>query len=161
MHIETQFFPGAIGSVAALHGQHYARDWGFGTFFEAKVAAELGQFASRMAANDLVLLVQDGSGLAASLILDLNDPASGPRGAHLRWFIVADRLRGTGIGRALLARAMAHADTHAGGKVWLTTFQGLAPARHLYDSLGFTLAHAADGDAWGTRVVEQEFRRGG
>jgi GNAT superfamily N-acetyltransferase len=161
MQILNHFFPGAIGTIAALHGQHYAKHWGFGAFFEAKVAAELGSFAQRVAANDLVLLAQDESGLAASLILDLNDPASGPRGAHLRWFIAADRARGTGVGRALLARAIAHCDTHCGGKVWLTTFQGLHPARHLYETFGFTLCHEAEGEAWGTRVTEQEFQRNG
>lgn len=160
MQIHAQFFPGAIGTIAALHGQHYAHHWGFGTYFEAKVAAELGGFAQRITARDLVLLAKDDAGLIASLILDLNDPASGPRGAHLRWFITADRTRGTGIGRELLRRAMAHADQHCAGKVWLTTFQGLAPARHLYESMGFTLTHAAEGEAWGTRVTEQEFQRG-
>lgn len=161
MHIHTEFFPGAIGTIAALHGQHYARHWGFGPFFEAKVAAELGTFAQRIAANDLVLLAQDDVGLAASLILDLNDPASGARGAHLRWFITTDRVRGTGVGREMLSRAMAHADRHCAGKVWLTTFHGLAAARHLYESVGFSLTHAAEGDAWGTRVTEQEFQRKG
>ena len=161
MPFHTQFFPGAIGTITALHGQHYAQHWGFGAYFEAKVAAELGTFALRIAPNDLVLLAQDADGLTASLILDLNDPASGPRGAHLRWFITADRTRGSGIGRRMLARAMDHADAHCGGKVWLTTFAGLHPARHLYESMGFTLTHAAEGEAWGTRVTEQEFQRGG
>lgn len=161
MQIDTRLFPGAIGTITALHGQYYARHWGFGTFFEAKVAAELAAFSQRIAENDLVLLAKDEAGLTASLILDLNDPASGPRGAHLRWFITADRARGTGIGRALLSRALAHADRHSAGKVWLTTFQGLAPARHLYESAGFTLTRAAEGEAWGSRVIEQEFRRGG
>lgn len=159
MQIQTHFFPGAIGTIAALHGQHYARHWGFGAYFEAKVAFELGAFALRTASDDLVLLAQDAAGLAASLILDLNDPASGPRGAHLRWFIAADRARGTGVGREMLARAMAHADAHTGGKAWLTTFAGLAPARHLYECFGFALTHSAEGEAWGTRVTEQEFQR--
>lgn len=161
MQIQTQFFPGAIGTIIALHGQYYARHWGFGSFFEAKVAAELGRFAQRIAPDDLVLLAQDASGLAASLILDLNDPESGPRGAHLRWFLTADRTRGTGMGRRLLDRAMAHADAHTGGKVWLTTFDGLVPARHLYETAGFALVHAAKGKAWGTLVTEQEFHRTG
>ncbi|MCO4823759.1 MAG: hypothetical protein KC451_02775, partial [Amylibacter sp.] len=99
MKIVEQFLPGSLGTIVALHGAHYARDWGFGTFFEAKVARELAQFAGRFRANDLVLLGVDEGGVAASLILDLNDPASGEWGAHLRWFIAADRCRGTGIGR--------------------------------------------------------------
>ena len=142
-----------------LHGNHYAANWGFGTFFEAKVAAELASFATRQAPNDQVLIAYDKSGVAASLILDLNDPTSGDRGAHLRWFISAERCRGTGIGRQLMQRAVSHADVHSQGRIWLTTFAGLMPARHLYESFGFELVSEAEGDAWGTTVNEQEFRR--
>lgn len=145
--------------IAALHGQYYAQHWGFGTLFEARVAEGLGAFAQRQNHPDLVLIASDDRGLAASLILDLHDPASGDKGAHLRWFITADRSRGTGIGRDFLRRAMAHADAHSNGKGWLTTFEGLAPARHLYESHGFHLAHQMEGNSWGIPVQEQEFRR--
>lgn len=159
MQIETAFFPGALGEIVALHARHYAQHWNFGTFFEAKVASELAAFAARMKATDFVLLARDDHGLAASMILDLHDPESGLRGAHLRWFIAADRCRGTGIGRQFMDHATAHADAHCDGKVWLTTFAGLAPARHLYESYGFNLAHENEGAAWGVSVLEQEFQR--
>lgn len=159
MKISEHFTPGSLGAIVALHGQHYAAHWGFGTVFEAKVARELAEFATRTAKNDLVLLASDADGIAASMILDLNDPASGERGAHLRWFIAADRCRGTGIGRTFMERAVAHAETHSGGRMWLTTFAGLQPARHLYEGLGFTLYSEEEGEAWGTTVREQEFRR--
>ena len=159
MKIITEFAPGSLGTIIALHGQHYAHNWGFGTFFEAKVAHELAAFTGRMASNDLVLLAYDNEGLAASIVLDLNDPMSGERGGDLRWFICAERCRGTGIGRKLMDRAMSHADDHSNGNVWLTTFAGLEPARHLYESYGFTLTLEQEGEAWGTVVTEQEFRR--
>ncbi|MFT5785678.1 MAG: GNAT superfamily N-acetyltransferase [Ascidiaceihabitans sp.] len=159
MEITNTFLPGALGTIVTLHGQYYAKNWGFGTFFEAKVAHEVAEFASRFASNDLVLLATDAEGVAASLILDLNDPVSGQRGAHLRWFISADRCRGTGIGRSLMDRAVLHADKHADGHMWLTTFAGLLPARHLYESYGFKLVSENEGQAWGTAVKEQEFRR--
>ena len=159
MKIITEFAPGSLGTIIALHGQHYAHNWGFGTFFEAKVAHELAAFTGRMASNDLVLLAYDNEGLAASIVLDLNDPMSGERGGHLRWFICAERCRGAGIGRKLMDRAMSHADDHSNGNVWLTTFAGLEPARHLYESYGFTLTLEQEGEAWGTVVTEQEFRR--
>ena len=101
MQILDSFIPGALGTIVTLHGQHYAENWGFGTYFEAKVARDLADFARRIAPNDLILLATDADGVAASLVLDLNDPVSGARGAHLRWFISADRCRGTGIGRTL------------------------------------------------------------
>ena len=41
------YIPGSIGRVAALHGTYYQQHWGFGLFFEAKVATELASFLSR------------------------------------------------------------------------------------------------------------------
>ncbi|SDZ81604.1 GNAT family N-acetyltransferase [Rubrimonas cliftonensis] len=160
MRIGRVFSPGAIGDVVALHGRHYAEHWGFGAFFEAKVARELAGFVARLEPDDLCLIAADGEGLCGSLILDLHDPASKGRGAHLRWFIVADRARGTGLGGRLMSEAMAHVDACAGGAAWLTTFAGLDAARRLYERRGFALAVEADGAAWGVTVREQEFRRG-
>ena len=159
MDISEQFLAGSLGEIVRLHGIHYATNWGFGTFFEAKVARELAEFALRQAKNDLVLIAHDSDGVAASLVLDLNDPTSGERGAHLRWFISADRCRGTGLGRQIMQRAVSHAEVHSKGRMWLTTFAGLMPARHLYESFGFALVSEAKGEAWGTVVREQEFRR--
>jgi GNAT superfamily N-acetyltransferase len=160
MQIHTTYVPGAIGDVAALHARYYARHWGFGLGFEAAVATDLAEFLNRATATDLILLAEDNQGIAASLFLDLHYPASGARGAKLRWFIVANRLRGQGIGRQMMTRAVAHIDTHSDGQAWLETFAGLHSARHLYEDFGFRLTVEAKGDGYGTTVLEQEFRRG-
>ena len=39
------YIPGAIGRIAELHATYYQRYWGFGLFFEAKVAMELSSFS--------------------------------------------------------------------------------------------------------------------
>lgn len=153
------FVPGAIGSIVTLHARYYARHWGFGLVFEAKVARELAAFAQRVSDRDLVLLARRGDAVVGSLILDLNDPDSGPRGAHLRWFILDPDCAGGGIGRQMMTRAMAHLGRLGDGRAWLTTFAGLDTARALYERHGFALVHEAAGDAWGTVVTEQEFAR--
>jgi GNAT superfamily N-acetyltransferase len=159
MDISYEFFPGAIGQIIQLHGVHYAKHWGFTTYFEAKVAHQLAEFALGRRDNDLVLIAHDTDGVAGSLILNLNDPESAERGAHLRWFMCADRCRGAGIGRELLTRAVAYAEANDNGKMWLRTFAGLEPALHLYRSVGFVLHSEHEGNAWGTVVKEQEYRR--
>ena len=161
MRIETEFFPGAIGAIVKFHGEYYAKHWGFTPLFEMRIAEGLSAFAQRKTDKDLILLAVDEKGLAASLTLDLGDPESGDRGAHLRWFFAEDRCRGTGIGRQLMTRAMDHADKQTGGKAWLTTFAGLKPARALYDAFGFELVEEFDGAVWGIGVQGQEFRRSG
>ncbi|WP_050468607.1 bifunctional helix-turn-helix transcriptional regulator/GNAT family N-acetyltransferase [Herbaspirillum chlorophenolicum] len=154
--IRQAYVPGCIGDIASLHARYYAQAAGFGVFFEHKVGSELGAFAQALPApgKDLWLHVENGRTLA-SIAID-GDPASGV--AHLRWFIVDDSLRGSGIGSALLERALAFADAHA-FETYLWTFQGLHAARHLYEAAGFTLAEESPGEQWGSRVVEQRFVR--
>lgn len=41
------YVPGSLGRVVELHGAYYHEYWGFGLFFEAKVAAELSEFLRR------------------------------------------------------------------------------------------------------------------
>ncbi|MBN3726802.1 GNAT family N-acetyltransferase [Burkholderia sp. Ac-20379] len=148
--------PGCIGDIAGLHGRFYAEHWGFGAFFEKRVATELAAFADALPATGKALWLCEADGRTlASLAID-GDP--GTQSGHLRWFIVDDALRGTGIGRQMMARAMQFADAHY-RDVYLTTFKGLDAARHLYESFGFTLDEEAEGTQWGTRVTEQRFVR--
>ena len=81
------------------------------------------------------------------------------QGAHLRWFITSDALRGQGIGRTLLSRALAFADGAGHRQVHLWTFAGLEAARHLYESHGFNLVEERPGSTWGKEVMEQRFVR--
>ncbi|OWT73804.1 MULTISPECIES: bifunctional helix-turn-helix transcriptional regulator/GNAT family N-acetyltransferase [unclassified Achromobacter] len=149
--------PGCIGDIASLHGRYYARHWGFGAYFEQKVATGLAAFAGALPVEGKALwLYVENERTLASLAID-GDLRK--RSAHLRWFIVDDSLRGTGMGRQLMALAMRFVDTRF-DETWLDTFKGLDAARHLYESFGFGLAEEAAGTQWGTPVTEQRFKRG-
>ena len=76
-----------------------------------------------------------------------------------RWLIVADHAQGRGLGRRLLGEALAHADAAGWDGVYLTTFDGLGPARRLYEQAGFVLVSEADIDQWCGGVREQRFER--
>jgi DNA-binding MarR family transcriptional regulator/GNAT superfamily N-acetyltransferase len=151
--------PGCIGDIASLHARFYSEHWGFGSYFEKKVATELAEFAGALPAEGkaLWLYVENGRSLA-SLAID-GDVASGV--AHLRWFIVDDSLRGTGVGRQLMTRAMQFVDRQRFRETYLWTFKGLDSARHLYELFGFTLTSESEGVQWGTEVTEQRFSRPG
>ena len=146
--------PGALGRIVALHADWYARHWGFGLPFEAKVAAELGAFAAG--------LPQDRSRLFTAL-----DAAGQVQGAialdgrawpvaRLRWFIVAEASRG-GLGRLLLDKALDAARAQGCTRIWLTTFAGLDAARRLYERAGFVLESEAPEEGWGVRVTGQVY----
>ncbi|MDE1179283.1 helix-turn-helix domain-containing GNAT family N-acetyltransferase [Paraburkholderia sp.] len=152
------YVPGCIGDIAALHARFYAKTSGFGVYFEKKVATELAAFAGSLpAAGKALWVCVEGDRTLASVVIDGDDETT-RRVAHLRWFIVDGSLRGSGIGRALLTRAMAFVDEHY-DETYLWTFKGLDTARHLYESFGFTLTDEAEGAQWGTAVTEQRFSR--
>lgn len=154
--ISEGYQPGCIGDIASLHARFYAQHWGFGHFFEQKVATELATFSSLLPGEGKALWLYRKHGrVLASLAID-GDPASGL--AHLRWFIVDESLQGSGIGRHLMTLAMQFVDQHF-RETYLWTFKGLDAARHLYESFGFVLSQQLEGTQWGCQVTEQQFRR--
>lgn len=150
------YMPGAIGRVAELHAAYYSRHWNFGLFFEAKVATELSEFLSRFdETRDGFWTACRGGRVEGSLAIDGIKAQS--EGAHLRWFILSDAVRGQGMGNRLMEAAMSFCRQKGYERVYLWTFSGLDPARHLYEKFGFRLDHEQKGTQWGTRVLEQKF----
>ena len=150
------YIPGAIGRIAELHARHYSEEWDFGLYFEAKVASELAAFLQRFdAARDgFWTLTQDGR-VEGSIALDASDVAG--KGAHLRWFILSEDLRGQGWGRRLLGLALDLCRQRGYDRAYLWTFRGLDAARHLYEAAGFRLVEELEAEQWGKRVLEQRY----
>ena len=156
IRIAQGYIPGSLGRVVHLHGAYYHEHWGFGLFFEAKVAAELSDFLKRYdeSRDGLWLALADGS-IEGSIIIDGIHAKN--EGAHLRWFIVSDALRGKGAGRQLIKSAMDFCKRKGYQKIFLWTFEGLNAARHLYEEAGFQFIRQQNGVQWGTTVNEQYF----
>lgn len=150
------YTPGSLGRVASLHGLYHHRHWGFGVFFEAKVATELASFltAYEPGRDGFWTVARDGQVEAAIAIDGTDAPV---HGAHLRWFIVSDAERGRGVGGQLLRTAMDFCRDRRYPSVHLWTFGGLDAARHLYEREGFELAEEHLGSTWGVEVLEQRF----
>ncbi len=156
LEIVKGYTPGAIGRVAELHGTYYAAHWGFGRFFEAKVATELSEFLVRYdEQGDGFWSVSLDGRLEGSISIDGKHASD--EGAHLRWFIMSDALRGQGVGGRLMDTAVTFCHEKGYKKVYLWTFAGLDAARHLYEKCGFELAEQSTGTQWGTEVTEQRF----
>jgi len=141
----TGYVPGAIGRVAELHGRYYHEHWGFGLYFESKVATELSEFLCRF--NE----ARDGFSIAIDGI------HHDSKGAHLRWFVVAPENQGQGIGNILIREAVEFCRRKKFKRVYLWTFVGLDVARHLYEKWGFRLREQHEGNQWGKTVAEQMF----
>ncbi len=150
------YVPGAIGRVAELHATYYHKYWGFGKFFEAKVATELSEFLSRFDEDrDGFWTTCLNGRVEGSIAID--GITADSKGAHLRWFILSSELRGQGFGNRLMQRAVDFCQKRHYSRVYLWTFEGLDAARHLYEKFGFRLAEECEGAQWGTLVVEQKF----
>ncbi len=150
------YVPGAIGRVAELHAVYYSKHWGFGLFFESKVATELSEFLNRFNdAHDGFWLATVGGDIVGSIAID--GMTSDREGAHLRWFIVAPDCQGRGVGSILIRKAIEFCRNAHFNRVYLWTFAGLDPARHLYEKHGFSVCEEHQDDQWGVSVTEQMF----
>lgn len=150
------YTPGLIGRVSELHAKYYAEYWHFGHFFEGKVAVELSRFINNYnySRDRIWSLVVDDL-IEGSIAID----GSSEKGniAHLRWFIISDKLRGKGAGKYLMEQTLSFCRDAEFESIYLWTFQGLYPARHIYEKYGFQLTEELPGDQWGTTVTEQRF----
>jgi GNAT superfamily N-acetyltransferase len=157
--VEKGYIPGCIGRICELHARYYSKLVGFGLPFESKVARELAEFCTRYDGlrDGLWLAIYDGQ-VHGSIAID-GVHADG-EGAHLRWFITSDEIRGGGTGTALLSAAMDFCKIRSYQQVYLWTFAGLNSARHLYEKFGFRLVHQQRGAQWGLEVDEQRFELG-
>lgn len=157
--VMTGYVPGSIGRMAELHGTYYQTHWNFSLFFEAKVATELSAFLQRYDGNrDGIWTAVINGRVEGGIVIDGLQART--EGAHLRWFIVSEALRGQGAGRRLIETALAFCRKKHYDRVFLWTFEGLEAARHLYESVGFKLVYQQEGAQWGTVVSEQRFELG-
>ena len=157
MEIELDGYrPGCLADIVGLHARYYSKNWGFGLTFETKVASELAEFLQRMdRKKDFFLTAYQNDKAIASISVDVSN--GGPKGAHIRWFIVSGEARGSGLGKKLMQKAMDFCHDQNIENIWLTTFAGLDAARALYEHHGFTLTSESDADQWSGGVREQLF----
>jgi GNAT superfamily N-acetyltransferase len=154
--ITRGYLPGSIGRITELHGIYYSRSWKFGIFFEAKVASEMAAFLNRYDENrDGFWTVSVNGCIEGAIAIDGIHADS--KGAHLRWFIVSETMRGKGAGNRLLEAAIAFCRNRGYRSVYLWTFDGLEAARHLYEKNGFELIEQKRGARWGSEVYERKY----
>ena len=153
--LRSELRPGDIGAIAALHGVEYSDGYGLDYRFEAYVAASVAEFALVLAADPeagRVWLAEDEAGLTGCIAVTRTTDTHG----RLRWFLVAGRARGQGLGRELLGEALAYARERF-RTLELETFSELAAAAHLYRTAGFVLRDSAPRNDWGREVELQHY----
>ena len=150
----TNTLAGGISFLCAIQSEFYARNWGFNHLYESVVASSVGEFLNRYDKHkDYAEFVIHKGHVAGGIAIDHHDGKL----AQLRWFIVSEKLHGLNIGKKLMCNAMQFVEKQKFKKVYLTTFEGLDSARHLYEKHGFSLTAQKQADTWGKKVNEQRF----
>jgi GNAT superfamily N-acetyltransferase len=148
--LRTQIRPGDIGAIAGLHGHEYSAEYGLDARFEAHVAQGVAAFVLAFTANPeagRLWLAEDDAGLAGCIAITRSTDTH----ARLRWFLVARRARGRGLGRRLLDEALAYVGMRF-SSVELETFSELRTAASLYRAAGFELRDSAAQAEWGREI---------
>ena len=156
IQINEGYKPALIGSIVKLHADFYSKLVNFGAPFERKVATEMSEFIGRVESpkNQTWFAELNGEIIAGITVDGETLPETQ---ALLRWFIVGEKAKGSGVGSRLLSRAMAFCETQNFSEIHLWTFEGLDAARHLYEKYGFILVESREGNSWGNLVNEQKF----
>jgi GNAT superfamily N-acetyltransferase len=147
--------PGDLGFVTALHGQLYAAEHGYDHRFESYVAQTVGEFglAYDPARDRLWIAELDGQPVGCIGILGRQNGE-----AQLRWVLVHPDARGRGLGRRLLAEAIAFCRAAGYRSVYLWTVHTLETAARLYLDTGFRKTETKPAaDLWGQRLAEERY----
>jgi GNAT superfamily N-acetyltransferase len=150
------YYPGVVGKITEQHAVYYHENWGFDVTFETQVGGELSEFVRHFDGNrDGLWVAVKKDDFAGAIAIDGVNAFD--EGARLRWFIVDPQYQGCGIGKNLIAQAIAFCKQKGFPKVFLWTFKGLEAARRLYEAVGFQLCEESQVAQWGQTIKEQKY----
>ena len=142
--------PGDMGDVIRLHGEVYAKEFGWDETFEALVARIAARFLERHDPKRERCWIAEIDGTVVGSVLLVTHSATV---GQLRLMIVDPKARGLGIGERLVRECVRFA-RHAGyRKVRLWTNSVLRAARHIYAKAGFRLVHKERHRSFGQRLI--------
>lgn len=151
IEIRRELRPGDLGTIIREHGRHYAREQGVDRRFEAMVAKAVSEAAARgwPGEREGIWMVERDSAFAGCLAL--TDEGNGV--AALRWVLLHPEVRGQGLGRRLIAEAVASAEQLGYRALVLETFSDLRVAARLYREQGFELVWEDRRPRWGREEI--------
>jgi len=146
--------PGDAGWIIGEHGQHYAEHEGYDQTFEALVARILADCLERNDPKHERIFIAEHAGQRVGTISCMKDDAET---ARLRLFVVRPEARGTGLGQRLHDTCVSFARDAGYKRMVLWTHESHKAACALYAKNGWRLVRSAPGEAYGTKVVDQDW----
>jgi GNAT superfamily N-acetyltransferase len=147
---------GDLGWVVHRHGVLYAAEYGWNITFEAAVAEIAAEFIRNFdPARECCTMAEIGGRIAGSAtVVKLDDTT-----AKLRIVFVEPWARGSGVGRMLVEHCMEFARAAGYSRMKLWTNDVLAPARRLYERLGFRMTAQEPHHSFGVDLVGETWER--
>jgi DNA-binding MarR family transcriptional regulator/N-acetylglutamate synthase-like GNAT family acetyltransferase len=144
--------PGDMGRVVQMHGELYAREFGYDTTFEALVAEIAAQFVRDFdpAWERCWIAEQDGEVVGSVFVVRKSKTV-----AKLRLLVLDPRARGQGLGRKLTQACLQFAREKGYRKMVLWTQSHLSAARAIYQAEGFRKVSEEKHHSFGKRLVAE------
>jgi len=141
-----------MGRVVQLHGELYAKEFGYDATFEALVAGIVAGFVRDFDPQRERCWIAELDGeVVGSIFLVRKSPAV----SKLRLLIIHPRARGRGLGKRLTRACIRFARSAGYRKVVLWTQSHLAAARAIYQAEGFRLVRRQPHRSFGKRLVAE------
>lgn len=144
LSIRTELRCGDLGRIIALHGKVYESHDGFGLRFEAFVGRTIAEYVLDNDSRGRIWLVERGDALlgCAAVVLRPGDVG------QIRWVVLVPSLRGRGLGKDLVEKALTYCREKDCKKVVLETTDGLPESQTLYESFGFEVTSNTNVELW-------------
>ena len=144
-----------MGRVVQLHGELYAREFGYDATFEALVAEIVAAFVRDFKPKyERCWIAEMGGEVVGSVFLVRQSNSVG----KLRLLIVDRKARGLGLGRRLTRTCIRFARRAGYKKITLWTQSHLAAARAIYQAEGFRLVARKRHRSFGKRLVGENWQ---
>lgn len=145
--IRSDLRPGDLGRLIALHGTAYQSEAEeYGVRFEAFVARTVADYL--LGGDDgRIWFAEQGERLVATAALVERRDEDRPQG-QLRWVLADPIVRGQGIGKELIGRALDYAERQGLRQVYLETTDGLDSSMHIYRQFGFEVVSREEMPLW-------------
>ena len=144
--------PGDFGRVVAMHGELYAREFGYDATFEALIAEIVAGFVRDFNPKRERCWMAEMSGeVVGSVFLVRHSSTT----SKLRLLIVDPKARGHGLGRRLTRACIRFARNAGYRTMVLWTQSHLGAARAIYRAQGFRLVSSERHRSFGKRLVAE------
>ncbi len=145
--IRRRLRAGDAEAIVALHDRIYPAVYGVDSSFVDDIRVTLDELAERgwPGPGEGIWVVESEGEVAGCLALTDEGDGEG----RVRVFLLAESLRGFGLGRRLFGELLAKARAESYERLTLSTFSDLRAAAHLYRDAGFELVGSEHAPRWG------------